>query len=800
VCDPGYDFASAQPGNAGHFSQVVWKGSQQFGVGRAAQMHNGLLCTYIVARYRPAGNFLGEFRDNVRKGAFATSRCVIYARRKNRIYYPPLNSTPLYKRSGIPKIRTKKTRRSVNEILEPDSNNKKSSSLRRKHHHRASKKIALSKSNSNKLQTHLSSRMKVHRIASRNHRRNHHQQQQHHHPPSRNKKKDQNLSILPLLSYYNKTAKNITYLLAADRRTLEVQKANVTTAKGPHTPAPAVVQHSNITVTDNHTHEASAVSSNEGSINQSLFHDEIPYNATTDYNRTAVTANQTAAHKYKVIKIVPVVNILKNTVNDTTNTKNLSDSVVDEVGILGRNGSLLSPLAGSKNITSLGLSGPLSISQFHYQPLIKARVDPNNKSKSAQWLKDSRNHLLAPKGSDDPVIERLESTLKSALAESPAASLQDLENEISKTEQEQKAISLRSFIETQNTTILDAIDNFIESKLNHKAAVIVPQSDADRRDCYNRGDYNCSVVVDNTLITKENEKEKHTDQQSSTLLTDKIKQQQPSLPNPISNELNTANHNIEQTTAQLGANQANKIEQGLGHNWEFFFEPVTPKHKAFLAQNEAALPIARKFISQIMESRRTLPSIDMPSGEQPALPEDMQAPLNNKVDTILEMAKIGTMAVKLAKKAIEDRRQQFLANENQALLTAVSQYTSAPHGNDATIHQKEAAQAPVVVEKFFPPETDQVLKNLVEKSFSKEDLTQQHEVVSPTPITTTVEPPTTITADIAPQQVEKESKKKYKKQEVTEDSGTIYLPFFNSLKPSEPPLLLIVYPQKYLLL
>ena len=59
VCDPGYDFVSAQPGNAGHFSQVVWKGSTRFGIGRAAEMRNGLLCTYIVARYRPAGNFLG---------------------------------------------------------------------------------------------------------------------------------------------------------------------------------------------------------------------------------------------------------------------------------------------------------------------------------------------------------------------------------------------------------------------------------------------------------------------------------------------------------------------------------------------------------------------------------------------------------------------------------------------------------------------------------------------------------------------------------------------------------------------
>ena len=84
-------------------------------------MRNGLLCTYIVARYRPAGNFLGEFKENVKRGRFVTSRCVIYARRKNKIFHAPQPSPSpaLSKRSGIPRFRTK-TRRSLNETIEDD--------------------------------------------------------------------------------------------------------------------------------------------------------------------------------------------------------------------------------------------------------------------------------------------------------------------------------------------------------------------------------------------------------------------------------------------------------------------------------------------------------------------------------------------------------------------------------------------------------------------------------------------------------------------------------------------------------
>jgi uncharacterized protein YkwD len=56
-----YDYAAPGFGPAGHFAQLVWRGSKQLGCGRA-------MCgadTLFVCRYAPAGNFDGEYRLNV---------------------------------------------------------------------------------------------------------------------------------------------------------------------------------------------------------------------------------------------------------------------------------------------------------------------------------------------------------------------------------------------------------------------------------------------------------------------------------------------------------------------------------------------------------------------------------------------------------------------------------------------------------------------------------------------------------------------------------------------------------------
>ena len=75
VCRPGYDFRfpNNQQQGTGHFTQVVWKGSTELGIGKADVHQNGGRCTYIVARYKPAGNFIGKFGQHVAIGSFKRS-------------------------------------------------------------------------------------------------------------------------------------------------------------------------------------------------------------------------------------------------------------------------------------------------------------------------------------------------------------------------------------------------------------------------------------------------------------------------------------------------------------------------------------------------------------------------------------------------------------------------------------------------------------------------------------------------------------------------------------------------------
>lgn len=62
-------------GATGHFTQVVWKGSTQLGIGyaRGSYSFNGKRfdnCLFVVGRYKEAGNMQGNFQSNVLKGSF----------------------------------------------------------------------------------------------------------------------------------------------------------------------------------------------------------------------------------------------------------------------------------------------------------------------------------------------------------------------------------------------------------------------------------------------------------------------------------------------------------------------------------------------------------------------------------------------------------------------------------------------------------------------------------------------------------------------------------------------------------
>ena len=76
ACQPGYSFGSEQSsGGTGHFTQVVWKGSTELGIGKGNAEKNGMYCTYVVGRYKKAGNFIGKYKENVAKGSFSQDTC-----------------------------------------------------------------------------------------------------------------------------------------------------------------------------------------------------------------------------------------------------------------------------------------------------------------------------------------------------------------------------------------------------------------------------------------------------------------------------------------------------------------------------------------------------------------------------------------------------------------------------------------------------------------------------------------------------------------------------------------------------
>ncbi|XP_071821096.1 uncharacterized protein [Apostichopus japonicus] len=58
-----YDFrAKAFKKGTGHFTQVVWKDSKEFGIGKAITRDGKVI---IVGQYKPAGNLMGAFQENV---------------------------------------------------------------------------------------------------------------------------------------------------------------------------------------------------------------------------------------------------------------------------------------------------------------------------------------------------------------------------------------------------------------------------------------------------------------------------------------------------------------------------------------------------------------------------------------------------------------------------------------------------------------------------------------------------------------------------------------------------------------
>jgi len=76
VCQYNFNKHRYQSG-LGHFTQIIWKASTELGIGKYTGRSGRWTCTYIVARYKDAGNVNSAryFKSNVSKGSFRKSYC-----------------------------------------------------------------------------------------------------------------------------------------------------------------------------------------------------------------------------------------------------------------------------------------------------------------------------------------------------------------------------------------------------------------------------------------------------------------------------------------------------------------------------------------------------------------------------------------------------------------------------------------------------------------------------------------------------------------------------------------------------
>ena len=78
VCQYTFGKQGPQSGTS-HFTQLTWKDTTEMGIGKAInKQSNGATCTFVVARYKPQGNFENgdnAYLKNIEKGSFDESYC-----------------------------------------------------------------------------------------------------------------------------------------------------------------------------------------------------------------------------------------------------------------------------------------------------------------------------------------------------------------------------------------------------------------------------------------------------------------------------------------------------------------------------------------------------------------------------------------------------------------------------------------------------------------------------------------------------------------------------------------------------
>ena len=98
LCHPSFKFSNPDNRQTRSFTQVVWKKSSKLGVGHAVTRKDKTICTYVVAIYKPNGNVIGRFDENVFQGSF---------KKENYCENPKLPELPKRSRAKRKKISLK---------------------------------------------------------------------------------------------------------------------------------------------------------------------------------------------------------------------------------------------------------------------------------------------------------------------------------------------------------------------------------------------------------------------------------------------------------------------------------------------------------------------------------------------------------------------------------------------------------------------------------------------------------------------------------------------------------------------
>jgi glioma pathogenesis-related protein 2 len=75
----------------GHFTQLVWAGTQYIGLGYSQEVYNGFPCIVVVMEFYPRGNYIGQFAANV----------LPLVAKRNPSAPPRLPSPPVVKQSPL---------------------------------------------------------------------------------------------------------------------------------------------------------------------------------------------------------------------------------------------------------------------------------------------------------------------------------------------------------------------------------------------------------------------------------------------------------------------------------------------------------------------------------------------------------------------------------------------------------------------------------------------------------------------------------------------------------------------------